>query len=303
MDSDTQTPASAIQASRAKVASSRSPKDQLAADAAGKELSNHSLSSTGNESNASNSNSTSNSNNSASSNDSVIFRPSSADELESGVDSDSNAVNVTYKPTDHISSLRQAQAKEAKSKKMETTFDSDIRTETKDPKRQVSQKETTFGDDVEEVIDIKPMQPIMRSMPYSYLRNLGSGPLPKPSLHISSNMSSQNTNSASSRLGINRPLLDPHKLYSSHKSMTRTVSSCTSVVDTDYGSDVEFDMSGYMSDGDVLRSNHPDDINSGYMSEGGASLYARRMQQRFREGMQAVRECMQKSSGVIDDDR
>ncbi len=42
---------------------------------------------------------------------------------------------------------------------------------------------------------------------------------------------------------------------------------------------------------------------SGYMSEGGASLYAKRMQQRFREGMAAVKECMQKSSGVIDDDR
>ena len=42
---------------------------------------------------------------------------------------------------------------------------------------------------------------------------------------------------------------------------------------------------------------------SGYMSEGGASLYAKRMQQRFREGMAAVKECMQKSSGLVDDDR
>ena len=66
-----------------------------------------------------------------------------------------------------------------------------------------------------------------------------------------------------------------------------------------------------MSDGDVLRANrnggggaNSDDWSSGYLSEGGASLYARKMiQQRFREGMQAVRECMQKSSGLMDDDR
>lgn len=36
---------------------------------------------------------------------------------------------------------------------------------------------------------------------------------------------------------------------------------------------------------------------SGYMSEGGASVYARRMQQRFREGMQLVQECLDSSGG------
>ena len=57
-----------------------------------------------------------------------------------------------------------------------------------------------------------------------------------------------------------------------------------------------------MSDGDVLRStttHHVNDdanVNSGYMSEGGASVYAKRMQQRFHEGMMAVKECMEKSS-------
>jgi neuron navigator 2 len=76
-------------------------------------------------------------------------------------------------------------------------------------------------------------------------------------------------------------------------------------MDTDYGSDIEgFDVAaGYMSDGDILRSSHVDDINSGYMSEGGASLYAKRMQQRFREGIMAVKECMQNSSGMPDDER
>jgi neuron navigator 2 len=59
-----------------------------------------------------------------------------------------------------------------------------------------------------------------------------------------------------------------------------------------------------MSDGDILKGNNKvEDMNCGYMSEGGASLYARRLQQRFREGMQAVKECMQKNTGMIDDDR
>ena len=60
-----------------------------------------------------------------------------------------------------------------------------------------------------------------------------------------------------------------------------------------------------MSDGDILKSSNRnnDDWSSGYLSEGGASLYAKRLQQRFREGMQAVKECMQKSSGLVDDDR
>lgn len=80
--------------------------------------------------------------------------------------------------------------------------------------------------------------------------------------------------------------------------------------DADYASESDtYDyVSGYMSDGDILKNRNNgggggDDWTSGYLSEGGASLYARRLQQRFREGMQAVRECMQKSSGIMDDDR
>lgn len=43
---------------------------------------------------------------------------------------------------------------------------------------------------------------------------------------------------------------------------------------------------------------------SGYMSEGGASIYARKMQQRFREGMQQVKECLDSSRYLdADDDR
>ena len=277
----------------------------------GNEISTHSNSSTS--TNLSTENSSTSNSHSASSNDSVIFRPSSCDEMSSGLESDSN---LNSKPRDHISALRQnssnspSREKDSqkscsspKGKKMETTFDKEVRTETKDQQQKSGVRETTIGDDNEELIDIKPMQPILRSTPYSYLRSLTTGPLPKPSLHLSSTLGGGSQHSASSRLGINRPLIDPTKFY--HHSMRRTASSGGSALESDYASDTDgVDISaGYMSDGDVLRGSHVEDISSGYMSEGGASLYAKRMQQRFREGMQAVRECMQKSSGMIDDDR
>lgn len=45
------------------------------------------------------------------------------------------------------------------------------------------------------------------------------------------------------------------------------------------------------------------DIASGYMSESGVSQYAKRLQQRFTEGMLAVRDCMVKGGVMTDDDR
>jgi len=64
---------------------------------------------------------------------------------------------------------------------------------------------------------------------------------------------------------------------------------------------------GYMSDGDIVRTAchrvSVDDSNCGYMSEGGVSLYMKRMQQRFREGMLAVRESIEKSNGMTDEER
>lgn len=72
--------------------------------------------------------------------------------------------------------------------------------------------------------------------------------------------------------------------------------------------------SGYMSDGDILRSRrcgrqdycssafrrHTDDSYCGYNSEGsvgvntGASIYVKKMQQRFMEGIMAAQECLDK---------
>uniref|UniRef100_A0A0M3IM61 SCP domain-containing protein n=1 Tax=Ascaris lumbricoides TaxID=6252 RepID=A0A0M3IM61_ASCLU len=57
--------------------------------------------------------------------------------------------------------------------------------------------------------------------------------------------------------------------------------------------------SGYLSEGESLLasgSNFPElsiaDVSNGYVSEGGITIYARKMQARFREGLEAVRDSM-----------
>ena len=326
VDSDTQTAMSAVK-------HSQNPQSQLPSKTATvRENSNHSMES----SNSSNGKgSTSNS-----SNDSVIFRPSSCDELGSGTESESNVPKLRV-PTDHIASLKTRQANNVQSAapsylktpqrgaspkppprsispkppppsspkpgakpqtKVETTFDTEVRTERHDVSRS-SPKETTFVvEDAEEPIDIKPMQPISRLAPYSYLRNLATTQS-KPQINMPTfSVHTNGSNSASSRLGVNRSLFDSSKLYTSSLKRTNSNSGVLDNVDCASESDA-YEMSpGYMSDGDILRNSKAEDY-SGYMSEGGASLYARRMQQRFREGMQAVKECMQKSNALIDDDR
>ncbi|XP_076466294.1 neuron navigator 2-like isoform X3 [Babylonia areolata] len=200
--------------------------------------------------------------------------------------------------------------------KIETTFDSEVRTEMKPSSGKEttftsSEEKTTFVDDAGEAMDIKPMPPIMRALPYGYFRGYTgySGLSSSRNFHIPGisvpPAAVYPARAQSHGFGVNRTMMDPSKFYSGH-NIKRAGSNCPSVGnDTDYGSDIEtYDyVSGYMSDGDILKSNNRnDDWSSGYLSEGGASLYARRLQQRFREGMQAVKECMQKSSGLMDDD-
>ena len=70
---------------------------------------------------------------------------------------------------------------------------------------------------------------------------------------------------------------------------------------------------GYMSDSDVVRgggsgygavNRTADRMMSGYASEGGGvTSYARRMQQRFLEGILAVRQSMERTPQFTDDDR
>uniref|UniRef100_A0A0L8IBV4 Uncharacterized protein n=1 Tax=Octopus bimaculoides TaxID=37653 RepID=A0A0L8IBV4_OCTBM len=203
--------------------------------------------------------------------------------------------------------------------KIETTFDTEVRTETvsKSGKETLilekDNKETTFIDDAGETMDIKPMPPIMRAMPYGYFRGYVGTSSNKnfhiPGISVPTSLyaggGSGGGGSGSSRLSMNRSYMDQGGYYSSGSIKRAMSSGGQSALESDYASDLDtYDyISGYVSDGDILRSQRCDDMGSGYLSEGGASLYARRLQQRFREGMQAVKECMQKSSGILDYDR
>uniref|UniRef100_A0A8C0HDQ8 Neuron navigator 2 n=1 Tax=Chelonoidis abingdonii TaxID=106734 RepID=A0A8C0HDQ8_CHEAB len=61
---------------------------------------------------------------------------------------------------------------------------------------------------------------------------------------------------------------------------------------------ISMDATGYMSDGDVLGKNiRTDDITSGYMTDGGLGLYARRLN-RLPDGMAAVRETLQRNTSL-----
>ncbi|KAM3876676.1 neuron navigator 2 [Diretmus argenteus] len=68
---------------------------------------------------------------------------------------------------------------------------------------------------------------------------------------------------------------------------------------------IAMDVTGYMSDGDVLSKNaaRTDDVNSGYMTDGGLGLYTRRLN-RLPDSMAAVRETLHRntSSGQGDAD-
>lgn len=163
-------------------------------------------------------------------------------------------------------------------------------------------------------VGIKPMQPIVRSSPYAYLRSLPVSLDHRPAGAHHHPASPSSSIATSGRLhgvgvgGVHRPLLDPSNMY---LSPGRNVGGLMMGsgrylprISADAPSDTEgFDVTaGYMSDGDILRSSYLDDVNSGYMSEGGLTQYVKRIQQRFREGMLAVKECMEKSN-LGDDDR
>ncbi|XP_051979282.1 neuron navigator 2-like [Xyrauchen texanus] len=61
---------------------------------------------------------------------------------------------------------------------------------------------------------------------------------------------------------------------------------------------VGLEMSGYMSDGDVLAKNtQADELTSGYMTDGGLSLYTRRLNQ-LPDGMAMVRESLQRNAST-----
>jgi len=139
------------------------------------------------------------------------------------------------------------------------------------------------------------MPPIVRS---AYLRTTGAADVTTTSSRA------RDLGSAVSRLGVHRPLITQQ----GYKQWARDtgVHGDTQADSVTAGVTAGGSGGGYMSDGDIVRTAcrlTADDANCGYMSEGGVSLYMKRMQQRFREGMLAVRESMEKNNGLTDDDR
>lgn len=159
------------------------------------------------------------------------------------------------------------------------------------------------GEDV--LVNIKPMQPIVRASPYGYMRGLG--PLSSPrvvSTRMQSGLRIHSDYGETGRINSGRQFmssLDSARMYGA--GMKRVLSGCNSLIDPDYGTDSEsYDIaSGYLSDGEILRpgvSCRSDDIASGYLSEGGTPVYSRKVLSR---GKESTRE--PKMINVLQDDR
>lgn len=252
----------------------------------------------------------SNSKNSASSTDSVVYRgPSSDDGAPTGVSrSDppppprTDQAPTGAKPgceatkgrgpqfTDHITSLRNKQQQQQRSRNSEDA---------------PGNEGVAAGEEEETMLGgIKPMQPIVRPSPYAYLRSL---PVSLGHPHSATPLAPPSSSMIASPLHRIGAYLSPGRHPGAlvgggggggGRFLPR-------VPHVDVPSDAEgYDVTaGYMSDGDILRSSYLDDVNCGYMSEGGLTQYVKRIQQRFREGMLAVEECMEKSNALANDDR
>ena len=117
--------------------------------------------------------------------------------------------------------------------------------------------------------EVAPMQELPRAMPYNLHRapanNTGSASVGASPLLARAPLSTD-PHSAASRLGVTRPLLDPSKMASLREACAPDTST------------------GYMSDGDILKNKSTlsgaSDVTSGYVSEGGVSMYAKKLQQR-----------------------
>ncbi|KAB7496192.1 Neuron navigator 2 [Armadillidium nasatum] len=146
------------------------------------------------------------------------------------------------------------------------------------------------------IIDVKPMQPLIRAAQYGYIRGLGghNGRALPPSLHVSRMALQENSHTVPQKgMRIAPPHLRRHLTPGSPRSPGHIQGH---IIDADY-SDLEcIDLAnGYLSDGDVLRSNigcttYPPPNMDGYLSEGGASLYAHRLNQRLKEDVVSATE-------------
>ncbi|XP_067123010.1 neuron navigator 2-like isoform X4 [Centruroides vittatus] len=157
--------------------------------------------------------------------------------------------------------------------KLETAFDNTDKIISSSNKM----NETTLAEEAEDIVlNIKPMQPIIRSSAYGYMRSLSP---------LTGRLRFQ-TELNGGRIGFGKQIFsDTNRVY----NMKKSILGGGGLLEADYLSDLDHvDLSaGYMSDGEILRPGaicHLDDIASGYLSEGGSQpLYTKRNTNRSKD--------------------
>ncbi|XP_029844364.3 neuron navigator 2 isoform X3 [Ixodes scapularis] len=140
---------------------------------------------------------------------------------------------------------------------MESTIKS-VSAETK-PVPKSNASEAKDGDEVEDALaNIQPMQPLNRASPYGgYARSLSG-------------------HRAARLPACLRLQADVHRVARHMMAASQDIARLYGAQRVGTASDYAELTAGYVSDGDVLRAPTAEEVASGYMSEGGASLYARR---------------------------
>ncbi|KAF2369173.1 hypothetical protein FHG87_000047 [Trinorchestia longiramus] len=200
-----------------------------------------------------------------------------------------------------------------------TSSEDDLDVKIINKQRDVEVFEAEDGEDSVVLSSIKPMQPLMR--PAQYMRGIAS-------LHSHYKMGMQEPNNTVPQKGMRMSPHHPRRtqigLQSPQSPMQQQSQQLhTSVhpqlvmvrqpphMPANYSDLEAIDIAnGYLSDGDVLRPVHGkggDDVPmqcdlDGYLSEGGASLYAHKINQRFKEGIRQVQESMSKVQQYMHDD-
>jgi len=228
--------------------------------------------------------------------DSPPFESTAGRDIDCAPTSSSQSPPPTHQTVDHITSLRGSRRQSSEDLKSPAPSRDDAAT----PGGDVGTCETTRTTELIDAFDcIKPMQPLVRSSIPCCVYEPSTRRLPTL-------LAQSAGGSASRRLVFSRPPIGTAVVTAGGRGALGGRS----------GARESPAACGYMSDGDVVRgggsgsaavSRTTDRLMSGYTSEGGGGAgvtsYARRMQQRFLEGILAVRQSMERAPQFTDDDR
>ncbi|XP_041452722.1 neuron navigator 2-like [Lytechinus variegatus] len=260
---------------------------------------------------------------SQSSENSVIFQPKMEEDFCTTVYKNDKAVTTFGTPKQQPRVLKSIPDVQNSSDYNVTVMNSQVAARPS-PATNRATKETTFGDSIttqlkepaQEVRHSPEVPHAQRSSSLTRRGSLGStsklGNMSTVAVSIPTDSTNDSNVMTTKSDGSYQPLLS--KVYLN--SMKRTFSNRSHLNDLQFTDQTLIDdcndyvsediASGYVSDGDILhRSAGLGDIGSGYMSEGGGTLYARRIGMSFRvhDGMAAVREYLSKSMDLSDEGR